>query len=310
MDIDLVYLWVDGNDPQWLEKRNSLGLSEEKSEVNCKGRYTDNDELKYSLRSVEKYAPWIRKIFIITDNQTPDWLDTTNPKVKIIDHKEVLSEKSLPCYNSSVILHFLYKIRELSEHFLYADDDMFFNKTVYPSTFFAADGLPIIRLNRRPFRKWTLILKEKVLKKPISTYNRRIQKAAELVEGKYGIYYNGKPHHNVDAYLKSTYQYTVEQVFKDEIESTLSNHIRTPNDIQRSLHSYVALSEKRGHLRYSSKKDAFNLHIHKDSCYTKFEKYSPTLFCMNDSQYADDSDREKAKEFLSKHFPEKSQFEK
>ena len=83
MDIDLVYLWVNGNDPQWQAKRNALiGKTEEKSSANCEGRYANNDELKYSLRSIELYAPWIRKIFIVTDNQIPEWLDTSNPKVK------------------------------------------------------------------------------------------------------------------------------------------------------------------------------------------------------------------------------------
>mgnify|MGYP003289841632 FL=1 len=67
-DIDLVYLWVDGNDPIWRAKRNAfIGETENSSSTNCEGRYANNDELKYSLRSVELYAPWIRKIFIITD---------------------------------------------------------------------------------------------------------------------------------------------------------------------------------------------------------------------------------------------------
>ena len=68
MDIDLVYLWVDGNDPEWLAKHNAcVGKMEAKSATDCKGRYADNDELKYSLRSVEAYAPWIRNVFIVTD---------------------------------------------------------------------------------------------------------------------------------------------------------------------------------------------------------------------------------------------------
>ena len=88
MPVDLVYLWVDGSDPKWQEKRNKrLGKVEEVSEINCKGRYANNDELMFSLRSVEKYAPWIRKIFIVTDDQVPEWLDTSNPKVRIVDHK-------------------------------------------------------------------------------------------------------------------------------------------------------------------------------------------------------------------------------
>ena len=62
MDIDLVYLWVDGNDPAWQAKRNAfIGNTDENSPINCKGRYANNDELKYSLRSVEMYAPLIRQ---------------------------------------------------------------------------------------------------------------------------------------------------------------------------------------------------------------------------------------------------------
>ena len=99
------------------------------------GRYVNNDELKYSLRSVERYAPWIRKIFIVTDDQTPEWLDIENPKIKIIDHKEILPAESLPCFNSNVLEHFLCKISNLSEYFILSNDDTFFNKIVSSTTF-------------------------------------------------------------------------------------------------------------------------------------------------------------------------------
>ena len=85
MKIDFVITWVDGNDPKWQAKRNRfIGNIVENSSVNCKGRYSNNDELKYSLRSIELYIPWIRNIFIVTDNQIPEWLDTSNPKIRII----------------------------------------------------------------------------------------------------------------------------------------------------------------------------------------------------------------------------------
>ena len=107
-NIDLVYLWVDGNDPKWQAKRNAfLERKVENSLSSFNGRYVNNDELKYSLRSVERYAPWIRKIFIVTDDQSPEWLDIENPKIKIIDHKEILPAESLPCFNSNVLEHFL-----------------------------------------------------------------------------------------------------------------------------------------------------------------------------------------------------------
>lgn len=310
MDIDLVYLWVNGNDPQWLAKRNAcIGKTEEKSAVNCDGRYADNDELKYSLRSIEKYAPWVRRIFIVTDNQVPVWLDTANPKVRIVDHKEIMPDVCLPCFNSAVIEHFLYRIPGLAEHFIYANDDMFINKPVTPETFFGKDGLPIVRFNRRPFRKWTLLFKEKVQGKRLSNYVQTIRNSAELVEKKYGKYYGGKTHHNIDAYLRSDYEHAA-KVFEDEIRTTLPNHVRSENDIQRNIYSYVALAEKRAHLHYVTQRTSFRLHIQNESHYGKLERYNPILFCMNDSQYAKDCDRKRAAAFLDKRFPEKSQYEK
>lgn len=310
MDIDLVYLWVNGNDPQWLAKRNAcIGKTEEKSAVNCDGRYADNDELKYSLRSIEKYAPWLRRIFIVTDNQVPVWLDTANPKVRIVDHKEIMPDVCLPCFNSAVIEHFLYRIPGLAEHFIYANDDTFINKPVTPETFFGKDGLPIVRFNRRPFRKWTLLFKEKVQGKRLSNYVQTIRNSAELVEKKYGKYYGGKTHHNIDAYLRSDYEHAA-KVFEDEIRTTLPNHVRSENDIQRNIYSYVALAEKRAHLHYVTQRTSFRLHIQNESHYGKLERYNPILFCMNDSQYAKDCDRKRAAAFLDKRFPEKSQYEK
>lgn len=108
-DIDIVYLWVDGNDPIWRAKRDAfIGKTSEDSSRNCEGRYADNDELKYSLRSIEKYAPWIRNIYIVTDNQQPSWLDISCPKVKIIDLTEIMPREVLPCFNSSLIEKFLH----------------------------------------------------------------------------------------------------------------------------------------------------------------------------------------------------------
>ena len=310
MDVDLVYLWVNGNDPEWQAKRNAcIGTAETQRGVNCKGRYADNDELKYSLRSVAQYAPWIHKIYIVTDNQVPSWLDTSNPKVRIVDHKEIMPEICLPCFNSAVIEHFLYNIPGLSEHFLYANDHMFVNRPVKPDDFFAQDGLPIVRFNRRPLRKFTLWFKEKVQGRALSNYVQTIRRSAEMVEKKYGIYYGGKTHHNIDAYLKSDYQHAA-QVFDSEIKATFANHVRSASDVQRNIYSYVALAEKRAHLHYVTQRTSFRFHIHRENHYKKLERYNPMLFCMNDSEFATDEDRKRMADFLSLRFPDKSQFEK
>lgn len=309
MDIDLIYLWVDGSDPKWIDKRNACIGKPTTGLENCKGRYADNDELKYSLRSVDKYAPWIRKIFIVTDNQVPKWLDTSNPKVQIVDHTDILPPECLPCFNSRVIEHHLHKIPDLSEHFLYANDDMFINKPVTPETFFGKNKFPIIRQNYQLLRKYTLLFRTHILGKKLSSYKMTIHKSALLVERMFGKYYSGRTHHNIDAYLKSSYNLT-RQLFDDEITATLCNHMRSDNDVQRNIYSYVALATNCAHLRYVTQHTSFRFHIDNRKHYKKLLKYNPLLFCMNDSEYSNDDDRKCAKAFLSEYFPEKSQFEK
>lgn len=310
-DVDLVYLWVDGNDPVWLSKRNAFfGNVQTTADVSCKGRYANNDELKYSLRSIEKNAPWIRNIYIVTDEQTPDWLDTSNPRIHLVDIREIIPEKSLPCYNSSLIEHFWHKLPGLAEHFLYSNDDMYINRPVTRETFYdPKDGFPIVRLFHRPVRRLAMWMKQHVLHKPLTNYAKTIHHAATLVLKKYGKYFNAKPHHNIDAYLKSDYEHTFE-TFRDEIEATLENHIRKPDDVQRVIYTYVPLAEKRAHKKYVDKFESSRFGIRQPHRYLELDERNPIFFCMNDSDSVNDDDRIAAKEFLMKRFPEKSQFEK
>ena len=308
--VDLVYLWVDGNDPEWLKKKSRFIGSDLSSLGNdCKGRYADNDELRYNLRTVEKYAPWIRNIFIVTDNQVPEWLDTSNPKIHIIDHKAILPEKSLPCFNSVVIEHRLHLIEGLSEYFLYANDDMFFNREVKPSDFFTKNGKPIVRLNRRYFRKFWIEHRMKSSSHPLDYYNETIHRSATLVESKFGKYLGHKPHHNIDAYRKSDYALTYE-TFSEYIEPTLSNHLRDVSDIQRVIYSYAPIVLGHSKEKFVNERESFRCHIEKAHYFKRMEKKKPAFFCLNDSQDANDEDRKRVAEFLENKFPEKSQFEK
>lgn len=135
-DIDFVVLWVDGNDPKWLEKYSKY--SKKKNNV----RFRDYGTFKYWFRSVEQYASWVHKIYLVTDQQIPEWLNLKNSKIQIIDHKEIIPSKYLPVFNSNAIDMNLYKIPGLAEHFVYFNDDFFLNKKVSPSDFFDNNGLP------------------------------------------------------------------------------------------------------------------------------------------------------------------------
>lgn len=307
-EIDLVYLWVDGNDPKWIAKHNAITGNKDK-DGNCKGRFADNDELKYSLRSVEKYAPWIHQIYIVTDDQIPSWLDTSNPKIKIIDHKEIIPEEGLPCFNSRIIEHYLYKIPGLADRFIYANDDMLINREVTPSTFFTEEGFPIVRFNKSLFPEFSFWFNEKILRRPLSTYKQAILNSLRMAREKFGYFRLRKGHHNIDAYLKEDYKETAE-IFNKEISATLKNHLRNGDDIQRGIYSFVPLKKKRAKSETVDRKTSFMLRIHHHRLYEKLEKYNPIFFCVNDSQYANDDDRRIAREFLERKYPEKSKFEK
>ena len=103
--IDLVYLWIDNKDPVWVKKKaeydkNSANYNKD-AVSDC--RFINNDELKYSLRSVEKNIPWINKIYIVTDNQIPKWLNTENNKIMPVNHSEIIPGCKLPLYNFCAI---------------------------------------------------------------------------------------------------------------------------------------------------------------------------------------------------------------
>lgn len=98
-------------------------------------RYVEHDELRYSLRSVLKYAPWINHIFIVTNNQCPKWLQQ-HPKITIINQNDIMPPAEYPTFSSVKIEMYLDRIPGLSEYFIYGCDDFFFGRNVQPSDFF------------------------------------------------------------------------------------------------------------------------------------------------------------------------------
>ncbi len=141
-DIDIVYSWVDGSDPEFRARRAGMLAQVVVGEGDdADARIRQIDELKYALRSVHKNAPWIRRIFIATDSRVPHWL-ADDPKVTIVRAQDHFSDTSgLPVFNSHAVECQLQHIEGLSEHFLYSNDDMFFARPVRPSMFFTPGGI-------------------------------------------------------------------------------------------------------------------------------------------------------------------------
>ena len=66
-----------------------MNFSSNATQANDNNRYRDSDELRYSIRSIVKNAPWVRRIFIVTDNQIPHWLnlDDNVGRISIVTHQ-------------------------------------------------------------------------------------------------------------------------------------------------------------------------------------------------------------------------------
>ncbi|XP_061085200.1 N-acetylglucosamine-1-phosphotransferase subunits alpha/beta isoform X1 [Conger conger] len=101
-------------------------------------RFEDNEELRYSLRSVERHAPWVRHVFIVTNGQIPSWLNLDNPRVTVVTHHEIFQNEShLPTFSSPAIETHIHRIPGLSQKFIYLNDDVMFGKDVWPDDFYS-----------------------------------------------------------------------------------------------------------------------------------------------------------------------------
>jgi Stealth protein CR2, conserved region 2/Stealth protein CR3, conserved region 3/Stealth protein CR4, conserved region 4/Stealth protein CR1, conserved region 1 len=141
-DIDIVFSWVDGTSSEFQRARAQRMESYVVGEGDdSDARFRQIDELKYALRSVYLYAPWIRRIFIATDSPAPAWL-ADHPRVTIVRSEEFFADlDALPTHNSHAVESQLHRIEGLSEHFLYSNDDMFFGRPVRPDMFFSPGGI-------------------------------------------------------------------------------------------------------------------------------------------------------------------------
>jgi len=136
--IDIVITWVDGNDPAWRAEKNKYsGVMQDVRE----SRYREWDNLRYWFRSIETNAPWVNKIYFVTWGHIPSWLKMDNPKLVIVRHEDFIPHEFLPTFSNRTIEFNLHRIKGLSEHFVYFNDDMFLIMPTRREDFFVK-GLP------------------------------------------------------------------------------------------------------------------------------------------------------------------------
>lgn len=310
--VDVVYTWVDGTDSAWLaRKRQAVEQSSGEDlteEAAADMRFIDHDELRYSLRSIERYAPWIRHIWIVTDRQRPAWLDTEHPKITMVDHADIAPEGTeLPTFNSHAIEANLHRISGLSEHFLYFNDDVFLSSPVGPDLFFSPNGIAHMYLS-----KALVAPGDPVAGEPAS--DSAGKNARRMVMEVCGRYLSRKLFHAPFALQRSVSE-EIEGRWPDDVQTTRNQKFRQIGDVTLSgaLHMNYAYAVgkavTRG-LRYRY------VNVGAPDALARFEKlyadrHVLQTFCLNEAtQDRDPGEIDRSvRDFLQRMFPDVSTFE-
>lgn len=330
MDIDIVVSWVDMDDPAWkADFAKYKGVVDNSTNHLSEARFRDYGLLRYWFRGVEKFAPWVRRIHFVTCGQKPEWLDTSNPRLHLVDHKDYIPERYLPLFNSSLIELYLHKIPGISERFIYFNDDVYMISPVPRERFFSQEGLPkdiaAFRFNSGA-SLWS-----KCLENNIRIINRRFDKKAVQREfhdkwftPEYGSYSRLtrllKPYgkfvtlripHNAQPYLKSTYEEVWDYAGEELAEASL-HRFRSPEDYTQELFRTWQIC-KGDFEPYNTYKDTkmFPLMVKAGQGVKAVREQEYKLVCLNDNAHIRNYRQvmEALRDAFESILPEKSTFE-
>lgn len=325
--VDAVYTWVNGSDPRWQHKKNlALNRINNNAEValndhECSdGRFSDNDELRYSLRSIELYAPWIRKVHLVTDNQRPEWI---NPdRVHIVDHKDIFPDyANLPSFNSHSIELCLHRIEGLAEHFLYFNDDFLLGRGTCKKDFFSESGIPLLWVIKRSKKYIQKILSEDYCN--LTPHKAGEARARHLVFELFNHHLPYTVRHYPRA-MRRSLAFELWEQYSQEVRNTLSHQFRSIDDVAiHILYPLHAIASGKGTPRVINGIWQFidilkfrPLHlgasISDTNCRRKMRQIQlsrPLTYCLNDGAEATKNDRAFLCCFLQKMLLEKSSFE-
>ncbi len=307
--IDVVYTWVDGTDPVWAAKKASTLGQSYHAEASSAARYLSRNELRYSVRSISLFAPWVRNIFIVTDDQVPPWLAASDDRIRVVSHREIFSDPTwLPTYNSHAIESQLHHIDGLSEHFLYLNDDMFFGRPVTPNAFFLSNGIAKYFASQ-----------SRVPQGPITELDTPVDAACKnnraLLADRFGPVIAQSMQHVPYALRRSVLQ-EIEDSFPDAYKITASSSVRSQTDhsFTSSLHQYYSFLTGRGiagNVRYTYIQLAVqDLAARLDRLLARRDR---DTFCLNDAFSTPEqlaAQTELLTGFLERYFPVASQFER
>lgn len=314
--IDVVYTWVSSCDSDWKTSRDHWARKDSDNLYHRHGlsplRFEDHEELKYSLRSLEQFAPWVRKVFIVTNSCPPKWLNLEHPKVEIIKHDEIIDSSHLPTFNSHVIEAHLHNIPGLSEYYVYFNDDVFLTRPVSPAYFYLTNELCYAFVDTD---KLVWDLNNTIKKTPTYYAVRNACRLLNITDDSMPIWYCS---HTFFPQLKSISS-QVFKVYRSSILEMCKYKFRSCKDIPLAsfMNQYYALFTGRAVLAQT---EYFYFNIRSPSAILKYSELlslrdtsvAPYSMCLNDfhEENAGWSDWESQMiEFLNRYYPEASSFE-
>ncbi len=302
-DIDIVFSWVDGAAIEWQRARARRMKSYVVGEGDdSHARFRQLDELKYALRSVHLFAPWIRNVFIVTDSPRPDWLDD-HPRVRIVPSEEFFADPSvLPTHNSHAVESQLANIEGLSEHFLYSNDDMFFARPVGPDAFFSPGGVT------RFIEATTRIgLGESNTER--SGFENAARVNRRLLEARFGRLITRHLEHTPVPMRKSVLR-ELEAEFPEDFARTAASTFRSATDISvtNSLYHYYAMMTGRAVLETNVRALYVDTTARGGLAEMRrvLKRRNVDLICLNDGSFPEITDEDRAvavRSFLDDYFP-------
>lgn len=327
--IDFVVTWVNGGDLNWRKEKEYWEKEYNVvSTMNADDRYRDWEFMKYWFRSVEKYAPWVNKIFFVTEGHLPEWLNTNHEKLIIVRHKDYIDEKYLPTYNSNVIELNFHKIKELAEHFVLFNDDMLLNDYVIPEDFFKngkprdtgifspivpnSGGIASIVLNNmeiiNKYFNTRDVLKKSYKKYFYLGYREHFLKNICVLPWKtvLGFYDSHIP----ISHKKSIFQHLYEKE-KESFLTTYNNKFRNKNEINHWLMRYWNLCEGDFEVRKTSFGQNYELSDDLSDLTSEIRSSRHKMICLNDGKGVKDFQRTKEELLVTfeEKYPQKSTFE-
>ena len=337
MKIDFVIPWVDGGDKNWIVQKNKYSGKQSENIDATDERYRDWDILKYWFRGVEKFAPWVHKIYFVTCGQIPKWLNTEHEKLVLVNHEDYIPEKYLPTFSSHPIELNFHRINGLSEHFVYFNDDMFLTSAVSIEDFFR-HGLPCDMAVEDPLTPNVRQIFNDILVNDMILLNERFDrrevlkknwKKFYLVKDKRAFMMNwsfflwrrhdffGLEYSHLPApYLKSVFE-TVWQENEQLLDEVCQNRFRSANDVNQYIFKNYQIAtgqftpynwRKTGKAFYLNDSKSPNNNI-KETC-TAVASGKYKMVCLNETEVEYfDKTKDKVQKAFQRLLPEKSLFE-